>query len=57
MPDREELIDLAIEAYIDGLDHEGLVDFVRGSLEDYYANADSDTIEDFVEATGVRENA
>jgi len=57
MPDREELIDLAIEAYISGLDQEGLEDFVRGSLEDYYANADSDTIEDFVEATGVRENA
>jgi len=57
MPDREELIDLAIEAYISGLDHEGLVDFVRGSLEDYYANADSDTVEELIDSTGVRENA
>ena len=57
MPSREELIDLAIEAYISGLDHEGLEDFVRAHLQEEYHNADAIVQDNLIEATGVRENA
>ena len=55
MPSREELIDLAIEAYISGLDQQGLEDFVRASLQEEYHNADATVQENLIEATGVRE--
>jgi len=57
MPSREELIDLAIEAYISGLDQQGLEDFVRAHLQEEYHRADATVQDNLIEATGVGEDA
>jgi len=55
MPDREELIDLAIEQYMDGLDFEDMESLLRDFLSDEWHSAPFERQERFIEATRARE--
>ena len=45
---REDELDAAIEKYVDGLDLEGLVDYVTADMTAVYDGADSSTVDEFI---------
>ena len=45
---REDELDAAIEKYVDGLDLEGLVDYVTADMTAAYDSADSSTVDEFI---------
>jgi hypothetical protein len=55
MPEREELIDLAIEQYMDGLDFEDRESLLRDFLSDEWHSAPFERQERFIEATRARD--
>ena len=51
--ERADLLDRAVEQYIDGLDIEDLVDLVRDYIRDEWEDLDSDEQDRLILATGV----
>ena len=55
MPKRAELIDLAIEQYMQGLDFEDRESLLRDFLSDEWHSQTREVQERFIDATGARE--
>jgi len=55
MPERAELIDLAIEQYMDGLDFEDMESLLKDYLSDEWHSATFEAQERLIEHTGARE--
>lgn len=55
MPEREELIDRAIEQLIDGMDSEEREELLRDYLSDEWHSATFEAQERLIEHTGARE--
>ena len=55
MPKRAELIDLAIEQYMEGLDFEDLESLLRDFLSDEWHSQTREVQERLIDATGARE--
>jgi len=45
---REDELDAAIEKYVDGLDLEGLVDYVTADMTSVYYKAERPTVDEFI---------
>ena len=44
----QEKLEQAIEKYVDALDPQGLIDYVKNDMMQAYHNADSETQEEFI---------
>ena len=49
----EDLIDIAIQRYVENMNKEQMIDYITNDLANYYAGADDVAIEDFLESMGV----
>jgi len=50
-----EKLEQAIEKYVDALDLQGLIDYVKNDMTQAYHNADSETQEEFIFEMGLDE--
>ena len=52
---REDILEQAIEKYVDSLDMDGLIDYITSDLWSVYSKADGGDIDEFIEQMGVHD--
>lgn len=52
---REDILEQAIEKYVNSLDMDGLIDYITSDLWSVYSKADDGDIDEFIEQMGVVE--
>ena len=53
MKTKEDKTELMIEAWLDGVDMDGLIDYARHNLERFYARCSDEEIDQFYKDTGL----